>query len=76
MTKEVTITPPPPEANGDDEVENNRRRDPELLAMERCVRLLDGIEPDARSRAMLWLNARYWRPGPTPSVVEETLCRR
>ena len=35
------------------------KRDPELLAIERCARMLADLDPDAQRRAVLWLSDRF-----------------
>ena len=50
--------------NENEQETDSRRRDPELLAMERIVRILDSIEDQARARMVAWLSARY--KGGTP----------
>ena len=47
----------------------NRRRDPELLAIERVVRILDELRPGERRRAINYLDERY----PDQSVIRELI---
>ena len=47
------------EATEATEANERVKRDPELLTIERCVRLLVELEPDAQRRAVLWLSDRF-----------------
>ena len=48
----------------DNEREATRRLDPELKVIGAIIRLLDGLDLPARTRAVQWLTSRFGQEGP------------
>lgn len=56
-----------PEEDEDDEPGRGRSRDPELLAIERMLRMLDKLEPEARPDVVEYMTRRFNRKKDTQS---------
>lgn len=59
---EILDPPAPAQAPESEEARDgrgNRNRDPELLAMERILRMLDELAPAGRARAVAYLADRF-----------------